>query len=596
MRTATPGGIPDETAMIRSPQPLLLGSLRVVAAAIAASGVARSQTGLVPLTQLGSGTHGGFAGGLYPGGQNVPPSQHLADALAKAGDIVPRDATGAPHPDGWIGMVALGMSNTTHEFGAFERMADTDTTRNARLVIMDTAFGGQTATVLANPAAPYWTTLAQRVTAMGLTAAQVQVAWLKEAEANPANDFPVHAQALRDTLKRVVQNLHDKYPNVKICYASSRVFGGYSAQGGLNPEPQAYESGFSVKWLIEDQIAGDPALNYGALAGDVRAPLLLWGPYLWADGTVPRADGLVWNLADFETDHVHPSASGEQKVADLLAAFFAADPTTQAWWPAQPGARLRVLDAIHDAHVALAAPGTNFGASPVLTAVAGTSAQNIYLRFDASAVDDPVLLAKLSLRVTTSGGAGGPARLVSDATWNESTITWSNAPALGATLASMPQVSRDGTWGANVTTALNADPDGQFAVAITSPAMTPGPYHSKEGGQAPRLVLSVATPTVAAGRPGAAGDAMRLRSWPNPASAHGVLAWAQPTEAEVDLTIFALDGRRVRTLAHGPRAAGAHEERWDGRDATGHRVAPGVYIARLTAARRVSSVRIAWIR
>jgi hypothetical protein len=461
---------------------------------------------------------------------------------------------------------------------------------------MDTAFGGQTATVLANPAASYWTTLAQRVAAMGLTAAQVQVAWLKEAEANPANDFPVHAQALRDTLKHVVQNLHDKYPNVKICYVSSRVFGGYSAQGGLNPEPQAYESGFSVKWMIEDQINGDAALNYGASPGDVRAPLLLWGPYLWADGTVPRADGLVWNLADFEADHVHPSPSGEQKVADLLAAFFAADATTQGWWPAQPDARLRVLDAIHDAHVALAFPGTNYGASTVLTAAAGASAQNIYLRFDASAVADPVLLAKLSLRVTTSGGAGGPVRLVADATWNESTITWSNAPAIGGTLASMPQVSRDGTWGANVTPALNADADGQFTVAIVSPATTPGAYHSKEAGQPPRLVLSVATPTVAAGRPDATGGPLRIRAWPNPAIGHGSLAWSLPSEAQVDLAIFALDGRRVRTLVHGTRAAGPHQETWDGTDGSGRVVPQGVYIARLTAAGRVASVRLAWIR
>src|SRR5690349_3289220 len=215
-----------------------------------------AQTGLIPINDLGAGTYAGFQGGLYPGGTNSPPAGHLADALTRSSQIVPRNAAGAADPNGWIGMIAVGMSNTTHEFAAFERNEDADASRNAHVVIVDTGFGGQTASIIANPNAGYWTTMAQRLTAMGLSAAQVQVAWLKEAEAQPPNNFPLHAQALRDTLKKVVRNLHDKFPNLKICYVSSRIYGGYAAQGSLNPEPQAYESGFSAKWMIEDQITG----------------------------------------------------------------------------------------------------------------------------------------------------------------------------------------------------------------------------------------------------------------------------------------------------------------------------------------------------
>ena len=559
--------------------------------------VAHAQpTGLVPLSDLGVGTHGGFPGGLYPGSTNVPPAAHLAGALAEAAGIVPRDAAGASDPNGWIGMIALGMSNTTHEFGAFERMADADSARNARVVIMDTAFGGQTATVLANPAAPYWTTVAQRVAAMGLTAAQVQVAWLKEAEANPPNNFPVHAQALRDTLRRVVQNLRDKYPNVRICYVSSRIFGGYSAQGGLNPEPQAYESGFSAKWLIEDQIAGDPQLNYGQLGGPVRAPLLLWGPYLWADGTIPRSDGLIWELADLETDRVHPSPAGEQKVAQMLADFFATDTTALGWWPAQAGTRLRVVDAIHDAHVSLAAPASNFGSSTVLYAATGASAQNIHLRFDVSGIGDPVLLAKLSLRVATTGSGGGPVRLVDDTTWDEATITWATAPPLGATLATMPQATRDGTWGAGVTSAVNADPDGQLAFGLLSPVATPTPYLSKESGQTPRLVLVVETPTVSAGPPGAPATGPRVSASPNPASDRGRIVFTLDRAGHAELAVFAVDGRRVRSLAGGFRDAGSHVVAWDGRDESGRIVPAGIYLVRLIAAGGLASARLARLR
>lgn len=36
---------------------------------------------------------------------------------------------------------------------------------------------------------------------------------------------------------------------------SSRTYGGY-ATTELNPEPYAYQSGFSVKWLVQDQLEG----------------------------------------------------------------------------------------------------------------------------------------------------------------------------------------------------------------------------------------------------------------------------------------------------------------------------------------------------
>ena len=38
----------------------------------------------------------------------------------------------------------------------------------------------------------------------------------------------------------------------------------------------AYESAFSVRWLIQEQIKGDPRLNYDPAKGAVRSPLLLW--------------------------------------------------------------------------------------------------------------------------------------------------------------------------------------------------------------------------------------------------------------------------------------------------------------------------------
>src|SRR5262249_11929428 len=147
---------------------------------------------------------------------------------------------------------------------------------------------------------------------------QVQVVWLKNALNAPPSNFPISAQTLQQDLGLIVQNLKTFFPNLAICYISSRTYGGY-ATTATNPEPQAYESGFSVKWMIEDQINGSPDLNYDPDKGPVMAPLLLWGPYLWANGMIPRSDGLVWLREDFEPDDgTHPTDSGQTKVANML--------------------------------------------------------------------------------------------------------------------------------------------------------------------------------------------------------------------------------------------------------------------------------------
>jgi len=60
-------------------------------------------------------------------------------------------------------------------------------------------------------------------------------------------------------------------------------------------------------------------------------------------------------------------------------------------------------------------------------------------------------------------------------------------------------------------------------------------------------------------------------------------AWVQfvvPRPTNVRITVYAVDGRRLRTLFDGPHEAGVERILWDGRDAVGRRVAPGMYVVR----------------
>jgi len=73
---------------------------------------------------------------------------------------------------------------------------------------------------------------------------------------------------------------------------------------------------------------------------------------------------------------------------------------------------------------------------------------------------------------------------------------------------------------------------------------------------------------------------------PNPAAHDVALRFSLPSAAWVEAGIFDVSGRRVRTLARGPAAAGPHEVRWDGVGRDGARAAAGVYFARLEVAGR----------
>lgn len=292
-----------------------------------------TSTGHVPLTELSPALYQGYEGGLYPGGSNRLPAGHeqAADRLARLRLL---DSTG--HPDsvnGRIVFLSVGMSNTTQEYQRFMQIAVPDPQRNRAVVLVDGAQGGWSADRLADPAmnSSYWATVDSRLAAAGVTTAQVQAAWLKEADAGPTLAFPEDALKLHGEIETIIHDVRARFSNVRQIYLSSRIYAGYAAST-LNPEPFAYQSGFTVKWLLQAQIEGAPGLNFDPARDAIVSPWLAWGPYLWGDGLVPRADGLVWECADFQTDGTHPSDSGRLKVANALLSFFKTDAVASRWF------------------------------------------------------------------------------------------------------------------------------------------------------------------------------------------------------------------------------------------------------------------------
>jgi len=123
---------------------------------------------------------------------------------------------------------------------------------------------------------------------------------------------------------------------------SSRTFGGWSGRESGSPEPYAYESGFGTRWVVQSQIKGEAQLNFDPARGEVKAPLVLWGPYLWAQGDSPRKlDGLTWTENDVRADRLHPNEAGCRKTSALLLNFFKTDEGASLWF-LKPGAKAQV--------------------------------------------------------------------------------------------------------------------------------------------------------------------------------------------------------------------------------------------------------------
>jgi hypothetical protein len=324
-----------------------------------------TSTGIEPLNDLGAGLYlSGHAGGLYPGGLDTRPPEHLAAGIDRAERlVVPRRGGGEADPAGGaIGLIAVGMSNTSQEFSVFLSRANADPARNPQLVIVNGAQGGRAAEDWAGSEAP-WEVLAARVAGAGLTALQVQVVWMKHANRMPSRlgAFEAHARSLQADLEAILRRLKAEYPNLRLAFLSSRTRAYTAAAGGLNPEPYAYESGFAVRWTIEGQLGGREDLSYATEA----APWLSWGPYLWIDGERPRSDGLTWQAADLQNDCTHPSASGSRKVADQLLTFFKCDPAAAPWFlrRTQPG----------DEPAVTATPASVSGPAPLMVAFAAAA-------------------------------------------------------------------------------------------------------------------------------------------------------------------------------------------------------------------------------
>lgn len=291
---------------------------------------------LIPLNDLATGSYlGAEEGGLYANGTNVRPSDHDASGVSLAQGIQPLDSNGNPSPTGKYVFMSIGESATQQPFTEFVTLANADASKNPNLVVVDGATGGATASNLASIKSNFWNVInVNYLPNAGVTAKQVVAAWVNDVNGGPSGTFPSDMTTLQANMESITQNLLTEFPNIKLAYFSTINYTGYSnGLKNLSNEPWSYESSFAVKNAIQDQLNGNSNLNFDPTKGTVNAPWMAWGPYYWANGLIPRSDGLVWTCQDLQADGTHPSLTvGRVKIATQLLNFLKSDDTASIWF------------------------------------------------------------------------------------------------------------------------------------------------------------------------------------------------------------------------------------------------------------------------
>jgi chitodextrinase len=144
---------------------------------------------------------------------------------------------------------------------------------------------------------------------------------------------------------------------------------------------------------------------------------------------------------------------------------------------------------VADTYVNADFPSTNYGSSSTLRADASPIVQS-YLRFNVQGLTGTITHVTLRVYTNSASSSGYDVRGVTDNSWSETSINFSNAPAVGTVSGT------SGSFASGVWTSVDITPlitgNGTFSIALTTTNNTAFSLISREGANPPQLVIETA--------------------------------------------------------------------------------------------------------
>jgi hypothetical protein len=315
-----------------------------------------------------------------------------------------------------------------------------------------------------------------------------------------------------------------------------------------------------------------------------------WSPVATTTGA------LNYHLADVSNGSVTGVGDNRVAISDVSAlgssyglsgsavaavAYLDVGPTTTAWIDGRPATDN--LIAFEDLVIfslnfsAVSAPAMGNEPAP---AGAVASASSIELEAPGAAAPGATVTVRLVM-----SGAGDLVALSTKLAWDPGVVQPVGLSA-GDWLASQDGVALSATPGtvdAAVMQSGGMSGQGELA-SVTFRVLAAGDPQiriaSADGRDAANRKVTVATSV----RPQAPSTTQLAAPRPNPFTQSATVSFALAKAGPVEVLLYSVDGRKVRTLARDDRAAGEYSLTWDGRDESGSTVPAGVYYLYLNTA------------
>jgi hypothetical protein len=135
---------------------------------------------------------------------------------------------------------------------------------------------------------------------------------------------------------------------------------------------------------------------------------------------------------------------------------------------------------------------SNYGRATTLR-VDGDPVTTAYLKFSVPDPGGTILRARLRVWVSAGSSSGFEVHKVSDTTWSETAMTWSNAPSIDPSVVASTGRTTTGTW-VTIEVTQVVTGSGTYCLALVSNGTSSSTYGSRESGStAPQLLLDVAS-------------------------------------------------------------------------------------------------------